>query len=91
MVRFFWICLGGAIGTGARYLISDTQDQIDRLIPILDEMVEEGLVTLEKARASSTRRANVRSASPGSREIRRQKRGPLRGLRVNERVRARSL
>jgi fluoride exporter len=22
MVRFFWICLGGAIGTGARYLLS---------------------------------------------------------------------
>ena len=22
MVRFFWICVGGAIGTGARYLIS---------------------------------------------------------------------
>jgi len=22
MARFFWICLGGAIGTGARYLLS---------------------------------------------------------------------
>jgi fluoride exporter len=22
MVRFLWICLGGAVGTGARYLIS---------------------------------------------------------------------
>ncbi len=22
MVRFFWICLGGEIGTGARYLLS---------------------------------------------------------------------
>jgi fluoride exporter len=22
MIRFFWICLGGAIGTGARYLLS---------------------------------------------------------------------
>jgi hypothetical protein len=30
--------------------VVDTQDHVDRLIPILDEMVEEGLVTLEKAR-----------------------------------------
>ena len=22
MSRFFWICLGGAVGTGARYLVS---------------------------------------------------------------------
>lgn len=22
MIRFFWICLGGALGTGARYLLS---------------------------------------------------------------------
>lgn len=22
MVRFFWVCLGGAIGTGARYVVS---------------------------------------------------------------------
>ncbi|MFN2385924.1 MAG: DUF190 domain-containing protein [Thermoanaerobaculia bacterium] len=30
--------------------VVDTQHHIDRLIPILDEMVTEGLVTLEKAR-----------------------------------------
>lgn len=30
--------------------VVDSQDHIDRLIPILDEMVTEGLVTLEKAR-----------------------------------------
>jgi len=28
----------------------DTEEHIDRLLPILDEMVSEGLVTLEKAR-----------------------------------------
>lgn len=30
--------------------VVDTQEHIDRLVPILDEMVTEGLVTLEKAR-----------------------------------------
>ena len=30
--------------------IVDSQDHMDRLIPILDEMVSEGLVTLEKVR-----------------------------------------
>jgi PII-like signaling protein len=30
--------------------VVDTQTQVDRLLPILDEMVTEGLVTLEKAR-----------------------------------------
>ena len=30
--------------------VVDTEDHIDRLLPILDEMVSEGLVTLEKAR-----------------------------------------
>jgi hypothetical protein len=30
--------------------VVDSQDHVERLIPILDEMVEEGLVTLEKAR-----------------------------------------
>jgi len=30
--------------------IVDTQEHIDRLLPILDEMVTEGLVTLEKVR-----------------------------------------
>jgi PII-like signaling protein len=28
----------------------DTQEHVERLLPILDEMVAEGLVTLEKAR-----------------------------------------
>jgi len=28
----------------------DTQEQVDRLLPILDEMVSEGLVTMEKVR-----------------------------------------
>ena len=31
--------------------IVDSQDQIDRFLPILEEMVESGLVTLEKVRA----------------------------------------
>ena len=30
--------------------VIDTQEHIDKLIPILDEMVHEGLVTLEKVR-----------------------------------------
>jgi PII-like signaling protein len=30
--------------------VVDTQDHMDRLIPILDEMVTEGLVTLERVR-----------------------------------------
>src|SRR5437660_4540559 len=30
--------------------VVDTPDHIDRLLPILDEMVNEGLVTMEKAR-----------------------------------------
>lgn len=30
--------------------VVDSQEHVDRLIPILDEMVGEGLVTLEKAR-----------------------------------------
>jgi PII-like signaling protein len=30
--------------------VVDSQERVDRLIPILDEMVTEGLVTLEKAR-----------------------------------------
>ena len=30
--------------------VVDTEQHIDRLLPILDEMVSEGLVTLEKAR-----------------------------------------
>jgi PII-like signaling protein len=30
--------------------IVDTSDQVERLLPILDEMVGEGLVTMEKVR-----------------------------------------
>jgi PII-like signaling protein len=41
--------------------VVDTQEQIDRLIPILDEMVTEGLVTLEKAR--------ILKYAPGTRPI----------------------
>ena len=41
--------------------VVDTEAQIERLIPILDEMVGEGLVTLEKAR--------VIKYSPGKRPI----------------------
>lgn len=39
--------------------IVDTQEQIDKLIPLLDEMVPEGLVTLETVR--------VLKYAPGSR------------------------
>ena len=41
--------------------VVDSQEHIDRLIPILDEMVSEGLVTMEKAR--------VLRYSPGKRPI----------------------
>ena len=41
--------------------VVDTQEQIDRLLVILDEMVQEGLVTLEKAR--------VVKYSPGNRPV----------------------
>ncbi len=41
--------------------IVDTQEHIDRLLPILDEMVTEGLVTLERAR--------VLKYSPGHRPL----------------------
>jgi PII-like signaling protein len=41
--------------------VVDTEEQIDRLLPILDEMVAEGLVTLEKTR--------VLKYSPGKRPI----------------------
>jgi len=33
MVRFFWICLGGAIGTGARYLISGWAARLGAFFP----------------------------------------------------------
>jgi PII-like signaling protein len=42
--------------------IVDTEEHVARLIPILDEMVSEGLVTVEKAR--------VIKYAPGKREIR---------------------
>jgi PII-like signaling protein len=41
--------------------IVDTPEHIDRLLPILDEMVQEGLVTMEKAR--------VLKYSPGKRPL----------------------
>ncbi len=41
--------------------VVDTEAQIEKLIPILDEMVAEGLVTLEKAR--------VLKYSPGKRPV----------------------
>src|SRR5215469_7907099 len=41
--------------------VVDTPERVDRLIPILDEMVSEGLVTMEKAR--------VLRYSPGKRPI----------------------
>ena len=41
--------------------VVDTEEQVERLIPILDEMVSEGLVTLEKAR--------VLKYSPGKRPL----------------------
>ena len=41
--------------------VVDTEEHVERLIPILDEMVAEGLVTLEKAR--------VIKYSPGKRPL----------------------
>ena len=41
--------------------IVDTQEHVGRLLPILDEMVEEGLVTLERVR--------VLKYSPGKRPL----------------------
>ena len=41
--------------------VVDTEEHVERLIPILDEMVAEGLVTLEKAR--------VLKYSPGKRPV----------------------
>jgi PII-like signaling protein len=41
--------------------VVDTQEHVERLLPILDEMVSEGLVTLEKAR--------VVKYSPGRRPV----------------------
>ena len=47
MSRFLLICFGGAIGTGARYLVSGFPL---RVVPVLDERIADGLVTLEKVR-----------------------------------------
>jgi PII-like signaling protein len=44
--------------------VVDTAEHVDRLIPILDEMVTEGLVTLEKARVLKYA-AGKRPLSPG--------------------------
>lgn len=41
--------------------IVDSEEHVDRLLPILDEMVGEGLVTMEKVR--------VVKYAPGSRPI----------------------
>jgi uncharacterized protein len=41
--------------------VVDTEERVERLLPILDEMVSEGLVTLEKAR--------VVKYSPGRRPV----------------------
>jgi uncharacterized protein len=41
--------------------VVDTEERIERLIPILDEMVSEGLVTMERAR--------VLKYSPGKRPV----------------------
>jgi len=38
--------------------VVDTQDHVERLLPILDEMVTEGLVTIEKARVVQYRAGN---------------------------------
>jgi uncharacterized protein len=82
MARFLWICLGGAAGTGARYPqilrlsedlpvlieIVESHDRVEPLLAILDEMVTEGLVTMEKVR--------IVKYSPGGREL---NEGPGRG------------
>ncbi len=39
--------------------IVDTDEQIDRILPILDEMVDEGLVTLEKVHVIAYRAADT--------------------------------
>ena len=48
-------------GTGRRSFFHDSEEHVDRLLPILDEMVGEGLVTMEKVR--------VVKYAPGSRPI----------------------
>ena len=44
--------------------VVDSAEHVDRLIPILDEMVTEGLVTMEKARVLKYA-AGKRPLSPG--------------------------
>lgn len=82
MARFVWICLGGALGSGTRYLLAvggisgfgahsvlhtshlleassdlpivieivESPERVEELVRVRDEMVTEGLVTLEKVR-----------------------------------------
>jgi PII-like signaling protein len=45
--------------------IVDSMERIDRFLPVLDDMVESGLVTLEKVRAICYRRDRTRSNAPG--------------------------
>jgi PII-like signaling protein len=45
--------------------VVDSSDRIDKLLPILDEMVSEGLVTMEKVRVVKYS-AGKRSGEPGS-------------------------
>jgi PII-like signaling protein len=44
--------------------VVDTQEHIDRLLPILDEMVNEGLVTMERAHVIRYGPQAARGASP---------------------------
>jgi uncharacterized protein len=44
--------------------IVDTEDQINRFLPVLNEMVESGLVTLEKVRALRYRRPDSLDPTP---------------------------
>ena len=59
MSRFLLVCLGGAIGTGAR--VVDTEEHVKQLEPILDEMLADGLVTLEKVRVLKYKPGTPRS------------------------------
>jgi PII-like signaling protein len=46
--------------------VVDTEAEIDRLLPILDEMVGEGLVTLERVRVIKYAPTRERRGAPGS-------------------------
>ena len=43
----------------------DTPEQVERLLPVLDEMVTEGLVTLEKVRVLKYAPGARRPRNPG--------------------------